>query len=168
LAAFLVERFARGRRAFERSADVFRYALITAGSTMISPTLGVTSLAAYGHVPSAEFGAVWVTWWMGDLVSAWVVAPFAIEWWSRSDRLPERRHVTLELVLLASCMAGVMALAFFVQPFEQGGRKNPFTFICLPPLVWAAFRFPRRIVASATLLLVAGAVAGTFQGLGPF
>src|SRR6058998_1122231 len=44
--AYLVNRFARGRDALQRSLDVFRFAALTAiASTMVSATWGVTTLA---------------------------------------------------------------------------------------------------------------------------
>src|SRR5204863_121058 len=49
IGALLVHRFARGCRAFERPQDVFKY-VILAGllATLVSPTVGVTSLALAG------------------------------------------------------------------------------------------------------------------------
>lgn len=167
VAAFLVTRLARGRHAFERSADVFRYALFSGASALISATLGVTTLAASEFVPWAGYGHVWTTWWLGDVVSAWVVTPFVLEWCNRSDDGIERGRLA-ELAGLFTCLLAVVGLAFFAEPFAAGTRRNPFTFLCLPPLVWASYRFPRRIVATATLLLAATAVLVTFQGYGPF
>src|SRR2546425_12649305 len=43
--AYLVNQFARGRRAFDRAQDVFAFATLAAGvSTTVSATLGVTTL----------------------------------------------------------------------------------------------------------------------------
>src|SRR6267143_498683 len=42
--AYLVNRFANGRHVFDRSHDVFRFAVLAGlGSTMVSATIGVTS-----------------------------------------------------------------------------------------------------------------------------
>src|SRR5213596_2081468 len=47
--AYLLNRFARGRRMFERAQDVFRLALLAGVvSTVLSATVGVTSLAIAG------------------------------------------------------------------------------------------------------------------------
>ena len=43
--AWLVNRFARGKNFCDRPQDVFKFALIAATSTIISPAFGVTSLA---------------------------------------------------------------------------------------------------------------------------
>jgi integral membrane sensor domain MASE1 len=46
--AWLINRFANGVRVFDRSQDVFKFALAAILSTLISPTLGVTGLALGG------------------------------------------------------------------------------------------------------------------------
>ena len=55
--AWLVHRYAGGRRAFERPQDVFRYVLL-AGlvATLVSPMIGVTSLRLAGRVEWTEYG----------------------------------------------------------------------------------------------------------------
>src|SRR2546427_11768850 len=66
--AYLVNRFAGGRNAFERAPDVFRFALVAALlSTTVSATVGVTTLAMSGYANWADYGPIWLTWWLGDL-----------------------------------------------------------------------------------------------------
>src|SRR5437763_13079574 len=76
--AWLVNRFAGGRQVFERPQDVFKFALASAVSTAISPSLGVTSLALAGYAPWANYGMVWTTWWLGDASGILVVAPLLL------------------------------------------------------------------------------------------
>ena len=66
LGAALSERFARGRRAFERPRHVFAFAAI-AGTVAapVAATVGVTSLALAGFAAWPSYGAVWLTWWLG-------------------------------------------------------------------------------------------------------
>src|SRR5881397_2433985 len=48
--AYLVRRFANGRRVFERSRDVFKFTLLAASlSTAVSATVGVTTLSLGGY-----------------------------------------------------------------------------------------------------------------------
>ena len=44
----------------------------------------------------------------------------------------------------------------------------PLAFLCIPALVWAAFRFGPRETAASTLVLSGIATWGTLRGLGPF
>src|SRR5207249_219871 len=65
--AYLVTRFAGGTRTFDRPQDVFRFALLAGAiSTMVSPTVGLTSLALGGLADWADFAAIWLIWWLGD------------------------------------------------------------------------------------------------------
>ncbi|MGH7938351.1 MAG: MASE1 domain-containing protein [Chthoniobacterales bacterium] len=48
--AWLVNRYAGGVRVFDRAQDVFKFSLIAAVSTSISPSVGLTSLALGGFV----------------------------------------------------------------------------------------------------------------------
>src|SRR5207253_2856737 len=58
--AYLVNRFARGRRAFDRPQDVFAFTVLAAiVSTTVGATVGVTTLAFTGLARWAEHGAIW-------------------------------------------------------------------------------------------------------------
>jgi len=81
LAAYLVNRFAGGQRVFERAQHVFRLAMLAgAASTTVSATVGVTSLSLAGLARWADYGPIWLTWWLGGAVGDLVVAPAAMLW----------------------------------------------------------------------------------------
>src|SRR5213078_5286354 len=76
LGSYLVNRFARGGRVFDRVRDIFRFALLAALiSTTVSAAIGVASLYAGGLLPWHQVGRVWLTWWLGDAVGDMVIAP---------------------------------------------------------------------------------------------
>jgi diguanylate cyclase (GGDEF)-like protein len=52
--------------------------------------------------------------------------------------------------------------------FISGTGNYPLEYLCIPFVVWAAFRFGQREAAAATLALSAIAIWGTFHGFGPF
>src|SRR5437899_9624400 len=82
--AWLVQRFADGVKALERTRNIFRFILLTAMfSTIISSTIGVSSLCLGGYAPWPQFGTIWLTWWLGDMVSDLTIAPFLVIWFSR-------------------------------------------------------------------------------------
>ncbi len=161
--AWLVNRFASGRHVMERSQDVFKFALLAAGaSTTLSATLGVATLSAGGFVEPGTHRAVWVTWWLGDLAGDLIVAPLVVLW-SADWRL---RWSPLQAgeaaaILFALVTAGLVVFGGVVPPY-------PVTFLCLPLLLWPAFRFGPREAASSAVVLAAIAVGGTLQGFGSF
>ncbi len=164
---YLVNRVAGGRRAFERAQDIFKFAFLAAMvSTTISATVGVTTLVLGGFAGWAKYGSIWCTWWLGDAVGAIVVTPFLLLWWE-NPRLNWNRNQIIELAFL---LVGL----FFTGWIVFGGRfhsdlKNyPLEYLCIPFLVWAAFRFGRRNAATAICVLAAVATWGTLHGFGPF
>jgi anti-anti-sigma factor len=160
--AFLVNRFAGGRNAFSRPVDVFRFvALAALAATMLSATIGVTTLALAGDAPWRSFGSIWFTWWLGDVVGAIVVAPFLLLWSSRPRaRWTRARWVEATLVFAVLIVVGRLV---FNNPLHRG-----YAFMTIPPLVWIGFRLGARATVTAVVLLGGLALAGTMQGLGPF
>ena len=166
LGAFLVRRFANGRRVFDRARDIFRFtALAGLASTAVGATVGAASLCLGGHASWQRFEAIWLTWWLGDVASVLVVAPVLILWGlDRRLRLAPAR--ALELVLLLGSTVLVGGLTFGgLLPWAP---DYPITFLCIPPLVVATFRFGQREALTCAALLSAGAVWGTLRGSGPF
>src|SRR5438270_11760110 len=78
--AWLVNRFAGGTTVFDRPQGVFKFALAAAVSTIIGPAFGVTSLALAGFADWANYGAIWLTWWLGDATGDLLLASLLILW----------------------------------------------------------------------------------------
>ena len=167
LGAFLVHRFARGRRAFEQLPDVFRFVVCAAFiPTMVSATIGVSSLCLGDAASWTSFGAVWTTWWLGDAMGALLFMPFLLAW-NASARVVWTARKVAEGVLLAS---GLTIVALMMAGFllHDRIRNAPLGFATIPFLLWAAFRFSPREAFSATFLLFGINLAGTLAGHGQF
>ncbi len=171
VAALLVRRWANGRRAFERPADVLRFALLAAVvATTISATVGVTSLALTGYAEWSDAGPIWFTWWLGDAAGALVVAPFLLLWadllWARQPWgwVDARRWP--EALALVAGVALTGLVVFHGEPFSV--KNYPNAYLTFPVLVWAAYRFGPPVSASVVAALSAIAIAGMVRGYGPF
>lgn len=164
---YLVSRFAGGQRAFEKAQNVFKFALLAGMvSTAVSATVGVMTLAFAGFADWSRYGAIWSTWWLGDGVGAVVVTPLLILWW-QNPRLDWNRRQIFELLFLFSGLF-LTGQIVFGGLFHAELKNYPFEYLCIPFLIWAAFRFGRRKAATATCLLAAIATWGTLRGFGPF
>ncbi len=108
LGAWLVTRFANGRNAFSRAPDIFAFAALAGFlSTTVSATIGVTSLSLGGYASWDRFGAIWLTWWLGDVAGALVVAPVLILWGTgRAVALTRARALELGLLLGSVVLVG--------------------------------------------------------------
>jgi signal transduction histidine kinase/integral membrane sensor domain MASE1 len=163
--AYLINRFAHGRHVFERAHDMFAYVMLACiVSTSVSATVGVTSLTLSGLAVWANYGPIWLTWWLGDAVAALVVAPVLLLW-TLNPRVHWNRG--LEAVLL--CLSALLfALTVFGPLFLIGTQHYPLEFLMLPIIGWSAFRFSQRGAATLALGLSGMVLWGTLAGFGPF
>lgn len=166
LGAYLVGKFAHGRDCLKQARDVFKFAFCAGVlSTMASATIGVTSLTLAGFADSARYGSIWLTWWLGDMAGAVIVAPLSLSW-SEKPPSPWQRKQILEVFLMFSSVF-VVGFAMFGKNFFLP-THYPLEFICVIPLLWAALRFSQREAMTAILLLSCIAIWGTLHGYGPF
>lgn len=167
LGAFLVNNFAGGRNAFRRAQDIFKF-VVLAGmlSTAVSATFGVTTLAVSGFASWANYKPIWLTWWLGDAVGAVVVAPSLILW-NSDARVRWSPARFLEVVAFVVCLFLVGQIVFGGLLLPRA-KNYPLDYLCIPFLIWVAFRFGQREAATATLMLSGLAIWGTLHGFGPF
>ena len=164
--AWLVGRLAYGRGAFERPRRIFAFAAAVAPGAAIAATTGVTSLVLGGVAPRADVGAIWITWALGDITGALIIAPLLILW-TADHRSLALRGQPFEALVLLLLLVGT-ALVAFGGLAPAAWRHYPLTFLAIPPLLWAAVRFGRREAATAVVVLMAMAVGGTMRGFGAF
>ena len=159
--AWLVNRYARGKRAFERPGDIVRlWFLACMGATLISATIGVASLCITGIARWSSYIALWRTWWLGDAVGGFVASALILLWLRGSRVYWNRGHVIeTTLVMAATILASVLVF--------HGWTLNR-SFYVLPILLWSAFRLGRRETAGVILVLGAIGSWGTLSGKGPF
>src|SRR5437899_2179232 len=164
--AWLVNRFAGGTTVFDRPQGVVKFALAAVVSTIIGPAVGVTSLALGGFADWANFGAIWVTWWLGDTTGDLLIAPLIILWSIASKRRWNRREAVEACILLL--LLFVLSEAVFGGWLTISARNYPIAFISGPIVIWMAFRFTQRETATGIFILSAVAIWGTMHGFGPF
>jgi signal transduction histidine kinase len=166
LGAALTIRFASGSRAFERTSNIFRFVFLAAMfSTAVSATFGVTTLWLAGHCPEDQFGADWLTWWLGDMVSDLLISPVLLLWATTPLGTWRWRRV-VEAIGLVLLLLWIGQSVFLGQLLASG--NYPLEYLAVPPLLWAAFRFGERGAATFALIFSAIAIWGTRRGLGPF
>ena len=148
--AYLVGRLANGPAVFDRARDIFAFVGLAAlASTTVSATIGLTTLALGGYVQWAELGSVWLTWWLGDATGNLIFAPLIVLW-ARNRSLQWIREQLIEAAVLLGALV-LVGVGVFGRSSTFG--SFPLDFLCLPLLLWAAFRFGPRETATATVLL---------------
>jgi PAS domain S-box-containing protein len=165
--AYLVNRFANGRDAFERPQDIFKF-MVLAGlcSTMLSATVGITSLAAGGYAKWSEYGWLWLTWWLGDAAGDIVFAPLLVLWFLHPHlKWKPIQLAEAELLLVTLLMTSGLV---YGNALPAPLQRHPTDFLIIPVVLWAVFRFGPRENATVNFLLAVIALAGTLQGFGPY
>jgi signal transduction histidine kinase len=137
-------------------------------STLVSATIGTTSLYLGHIISAAQFSKVWSTWWIGDSVADLIWAPIILVWARRPQvRFTHRVGEGFALgamVILAGLMTFFSDLPLMppaVSPFYQTG-------LLLLVLLWAALRFGQRGAATAAFGISKLALVATALGYGPF
>ncbi|HEY7679392.1 MAG TPA: MASE1 domain-containing protein [Terriglobia bacterium] len=165
--AYLVERYAGGMAVFRKTSTVFRFALLAGMvSTTIGATIGATCLAAAGFVEWSHYLPLWLTWWLGDMAGNVIVAPILLIGFV-GPRSRWNRHKLLEALALALYLF-LVGITAFGELFLPETRNYPLEFLCIPFLIWAAFRLGQMEAALALLLLSGISIWSTLQGYGPF
>ena len=158
--AFALKRVTGFRPGLDRLRDVIALIVFAALlATMISATIGVTSLRLAGLVAAENIGETWRTWWVGDAIGALLVAPAILVWASG----PRLRLSPARLVEAAVLALGVVFASsiIFVAPITPDGGPLGKAYVFFPLLMWAAIRFGQRGSVTATVVVSAIAVVGT-------
>jgi signal transduction histidine kinase len=166
IGAFLARRFCGGAAAFEQVRSICKFMVLVAVlSTTVSASIGVTSLYRYHLIGTGKVFSVWLTWWLGDMMSIVMLASLLLIWSNRP--LQFKRHLALEWIVL-------IVLVFLLSQVVFGGwlpmvaQSYPLEYVVIPCLLLAAFRHGQVGSALAACEMSMLAVRGTLNGFGPF
>src|SRR5262249_29105857 len=166
IAGYLVRHWAQGEQVFDTPTGVTKFTLIGLGATMVSATIGVSSLTLAGYAETSSVTSVWRTWWLGDLAGALVIAPVVVLWAKSEPASLRPPQITRTgLTYLAAIAVGVFA---FSPLSQQTFLHGALAFLVIFPLLWTALRRGPRGTATVALITSAFAVWGTALRGGPF
>jgi len=156
--AALIERHLGVPRRFLRVRQVGAFVGFVVCGAVIAPTVALLPLTLI-HPLGADLAVNWWTWWQGDACGMLIFAPLILTWSVRGI------HWTPKKALEAAVFA-VLLLAAGDIVFSTGLAR---TFIVMPFIIWAAFRFGQREVTTASAVICGVALWHTLGGaVGPF
>jgi signal transduction histidine kinase len=160
--AYLVAKFANGRKVFDRAEDIFKFLLFASVlATIIGASVGTASVFLAGFSRGAQPGQFWSTWWLGDMAGAVLVTPCFLLWSSQTAVHRSRRPMVLQGIAFVSALL-VGAIVFGNFPFSHT-LDYPMKFICIPFVVWMAFVMSPRASALAVLVFAAVSIASALH-----
>ncbi|HJV32882.1 MAG TPA: MASE1 domain-containing protein [Patescibacteria group bacterium] len=168
LASWLLLADGRFRHTLENPRSVVSFIGLAAGlSTLVSATIGTTSLWLGDVVHAQSYAATWRAWWIGDVFGALIVAPFLMIWLGRKvslDRFAARSKEVLVMIAIFAVVAAFMYDSIDVSLITPQAAS----YIMMIPLVWAGVRFGMRGGTTAIFAFALISVYATALGRGPF
>jgi PAS domain S-box-containing protein len=134
------------RPQLDRLRDALAIVFLAAlGSTLISATIGATTLVVSDAITPEQFPGAWSVWWAGDAMGILVVAPFLLTLTTIREHPVPRGWKVLEAIALLGILVAISFLSVVTD--------LPILFLVFPVLGWAAWRFQQLGAAPAALLV---------------
>ena len=147
--AALVRRYIGVPLRFDAIEDVVKFVALAALGSTIAPTFALIPLGALYGIPLDELAGNWSTWWQGDACGVLVFAPLLLGWSSPgTQEWPPRRLLEAAFFALVLLVAAHFVFSSGIAP----------SFLIVPLIVWAAFRFGQREVTTAIAAVCAVAL----------
>jgi len=156
--ATLTQRHFGVPRSFNHVRQVVGFVGFALGGAIIAPTVALLPLSVV-YPLGADLAINWWTWWQGDACGMLIFAPLILTWSVPGIRWTGRKA-------LEGALFVVLLLAASEVVFSAGLAR---TFIFMPLILWAAFRFGQREVTTASAVICGVALWYTLRGLaGPW
>ncbi len=156
LAGFLIGYWAEGMRAFATPANVIKFIIACIIATALGATIGVSGLTLTGHATAGSFVPLWLTWWMGDLAGAIVVAPCLLLWIRDQPHTPDE----LQATTITYAVTAAIGLVCLSPVFFQTPIRDALSYLVIGPLLWASLKQGPRDTATVALIISGFAVWG--------
>jgi len=135
---------------FRRPEQVVKFVALAALVSTIAPTCALLPLGLLHPMAGSELFWNWWTWWQGDASGMILVAPLILSW-AGAGTVRWTREKILEAVLFAALLLAATRLVF--SGGTEGTSVYATSFLILPFIVWVAFRFSQREVATAIAVI---------------
>jgi signal transduction histidine kinase/CheY-like chemotaxis protein len=167
IGAYVMGRLGRFQQSLDRLRHVLALTAVAITTTMVSATVGVSSLLLGRLISSGAFAETWRVWWLGNAVGDLVIAALLLAWGgTRRFRVPELPRFTEA----AAVAVAVMCAGLFIFGRSPTTAGSGFLQACLlvPLLACGALRFGIRGATATVFLVSVIAIWGTSLGRGPF
>ncbi|HSD62510.1 MAG TPA: MASE1 domain-containing protein [Ignavibacteriaceae bacterium] len=152
LAVYFIDLFIPDRNIFFRPLDVVRYSFFSGiVATYVSAAVGVICLYLSGLITLNSVLPVGLTWWLGDIGGALIIAPFLILW-KNNYKIEWKPRKFLEFIFVLSLISFIIYYTF-VDGIPTLTQLFPFIFMTIPFIIFLAVRFSPRETATAILFL---------------
>jgi PAS domain S-box-containing protein len=164
LGAWVLTRVCGKNISFHRTREInwlFGVALFVNGITAMAGA-GVSAIAF-----SSKFLDSWLVWWASNGLGIILVAPVIVSWSIEPTKLHlPRLHRAIETAAVLLVLIGFAWLLF--GSFSAADNPVLHNYMLFPILIWLAFRYNPRFMATAMIPVAAIAISNVLQGYGVF
>ena len=167
LGCYLAQRFAGGKALLSKPMNVAVFAVVVATlPPLVSMSVGVAASRIGGLIPSTSVIEVMLTWYLANALGILILAAPVIALLGHTlGRLAAwRRGEAACLVFCLLFVSQAMSGTALVPALHDWPR----TYMIIPLLLWAAFRFQTQGGVFAILLIAAVSIIGTMRGFEAF
>lgn len=156
-------------REFSRLNDVILFVLVAAlGSTLLSATIGVSSLLMGGVIKYGDIGKTWLAWWLGDVVGDLIVAPVLLVWstkWVLEKKFKLRKFLEVTLMITVISISSLIILTDLIIEANRTYVRSYFMF---PIAMIISMGLRQRALVIANLFIAIVAIWAAIHGQGSF
>lgn len=167
LGAVLVRRLCAGRMPLYRLRDTVVFAVVL-GIILpgLSVMIGLPTLLASGLVGGGRPRDMIVTWWLSELIGAWVVAPMMLAWADPREVVLLRRHWLHGIVIMTLLV--LIGVFSFTPATRAVLSEGVVAALWLPMMAWAALALGQAGATLAAFIAMTMALGGALLGDAPF
>ncbi|TFW09312.1 EAL domain-containing protein, partial [Oxalobacteraceae bacterium OM1] len=158
LAVALLKRWVGAAQLRMMTERPFRCLAVAAIASLLGATVGTVALALDRPMDADVSLIQWITWWLGDTTGIIVVMPLLLA--SRPAFNLTWRPARIVEGLAFSALLPTITYVTFAEPFGI----LPLSYLPLPFVLWAAFRFGIATLAWSIALICAIAIWSTLRG----
>jgi signal transduction histidine kinase/DNA-binding response OmpR family regulator len=181
LGSFLLKFRLEQRHPLKQTKDVFRlllYGGIT--SSIISATIGVTTLYLWQNIPPENYFDTWLTWLISNIGGIFIITPTILTWNYTLKYYGDRQQInrnnwqkliknlaqknSLYFLLELTCLLTLTKILINLT-FSQA---YPLEYMLMPCLVWATLRFGEFWAVNLILFISSIAIFATVNNQGIF
>jgi PAS domain S-box-containing protein len=167
--AWLINRWASGRKAFDTSSDIAKSMAIITVSAVVSSAVAIAGDRLANGISNGNGlaglipGSIvpWLKWWLADAAGTAIITP-AILLWANMPLHHISKTGVLEsaAIVVVAAAIGAVAGGSLIDTYLPGllPYREAFAFLIVVPLVWAALRGNQRDAAAAALVFCGAAV----------
>jgi signal transduction histidine kinase len=162
---YLIKIWIKDDYPFKRARDTFRFLFVTLFMCAIGSGLGSVSLWANGVIWLSDLLQTGFSWWVCNVVGILLFTPFILAC-ARKQKFKFSIGKSVEIGIFLLSIVGIFLLSQLDYLNDTMERALPF--LCLPFLLWLAFRFDLIVAISGVVVASLFSIYETVRQVGPF